>query len=678
MKIRAVVGALVAAIAVGFMVASAYVFRPDNATLPPYDLPVQLMVVGAVLLGAAIFISRKREPVTMPRNVKLMPDRANTWLVIIGIVLLALEAEISGGLFKIDALLNVSTHIQYVIWCAGVGLVAYGMAGAPRLRLPRYDWRHVAALAAIVVLAFSLRAISLDTVIWQSIDEVHWMNGVRMIGWERDQFDLLRSPSGYQGVTAVYTYWTAGTVALFGTNWIGIRMTNAIIGTLTVIAMYGLGRALFDRRMALIAALVLATFPPFLHYGRISLAHMTDAFVGVALIMFVVRGLRWGKRADWALAGVTLGLSQYFFESGRLLFPVLALAWFTLLLIFTPKARTHVRGMVITLFIALVMALPVYYDVAARGGSASARLSHSSSISSDWLPLIQDGIQPEDFSTAAGWALSPFLFYVHAREFVDFWGGNTSLLHPLVVPFFLLGVFYCVWRWRSPLHIFPLFIIAVGLGNALLSNKWGSPRYITVMPILALMIAIGIRYGLALIIPGDVFGRLRTDVPRTARLALRYGLVGLIAAVVIFHPIYYFNEHVPVLNRRLVASRPYPDMFDAVIRASTFYDATTTQVWLISTNRADFNIARGLYGFFTVQPTYELETIAMVDVTNEWIAALPRDRSYVFMIEPGLNELVARLSVAFPSMFPPVDSDLGLALPPEKEFFAYYAPIAAQ
>lgn len=660
------------------MLAAGYVFRPDNAALPPFTLPVVLMLIGGAMLGAAIFITRKREHVALPRAAAPTPTRSDLRCVGLGVVLLAITAEMSGQAIPLKFLSDVSIHVQHLVWLSGIATLWYGMSGAPRLRLPRYDPRHVAALALIVLLAFALRAVALDRVIWQSIDEVHWMDGVRMISWEQDRFELLRSPSGYQAVTAVYTYWTAGTTALFGHNWVGIRFANTIIGTLTVAAMYGLGRALFDRRMGLIAALMLAVFPPHIHYSRIALAHITDAFIAAALILFVVRGLRWGKPTDWAAAGVMLGLSQYFFESGRLLFPVVTVIWFAALIVFTPNARRHWYGMAVVVLIGIVMALPVYYTLAGRSALATARLDHSSSIRSEWLPLIQDGVQAEDVATAARLALTPFLFYVHAREYVDFWGGNTSLMHPLLVPLFLIGVFYCAGRWRSPLHIFPIIIIAVGLGNALLANKWGSPRYIVVMPALAFMIAVGARYGLALLIPGDTFALVRPRLGEKARLRYGHLLMILIGVIAVFSPIYYFREHIPILNQRLLTVRPYPDMFDAAMRAAWQFEPESTQVWLISRVRADFNIARGAYGYFAATPGYNLETIAAADVTGDWLVNLPRDRAYVFMIEPGLNEIAARLSFVFPTMHPPRHSLLGYPLPPEKEFFAYYVPLDAQ
>ncbi len=675
--LRQRVGAVLAVLAVLLFIWTAHEFRPGYIEGPPYTTPVIIMIAGALMLGAAIFVSGKREPITMPQDVTITPSKINWRWTLLGIALLLLDAEISGKLLKIEFLLVVSTHIQYAIWMAGLGFLAYGMAGAPRLRIPRYDARHVAALALILVLAFALRAFGLGDTVWQSIDEIHWMNGVQMIKWERDAYNLFISPSGFQGITAVYTYWNAGTVALFGTNWVGLRMVNAVIGAFTVLAMYGLGRALFDRRMALIAALVLATFPPHIHFSRISMAHITDGFVGVALIMFVVRGMRWGHRSDWVLAGITLGLSQYFFESGRLLFPVLAVAWFFGMILFTPKARQHVRGMVIVLVVAAILAVPVYYTIVVRGDTGFARMGHSSSVNVDWVPLFRDGIQEGDLEQAASWALTPFLFYVHGRENPDFWGGPYSLLHPVIVPLFLLGLFYCVWRLRSPTNMLPLYVIATGLGSSLMTEKWGSPRFIIVMPIMALLIAIGIRYGLALMIPGETFKKARQSlasmnewrIPITAGRAL----MGLVIAVVIFHPIYYFGEHLSVFNARLLSSRPYPDMYDAVER-SMAYDAATTQVYIISTFRADFNVARGMHDYFVwVEHPYPLETIAASEFTQEFIAELPRDRDYLFMVEPGLNEVIADLVMAFPTLYPPEPSERDL--PPNKQFWAYYAPM---
>lgn len=678
MSMRSRVGALLAVAAVLLFVWAAYEFRPGYIEGPPYTTPVVIMIAGALVLGAAIFVSGKREPVAMPQDVTITPSKINWRWTLLGIALLALEAEISGKWLKIDILLVVSTHIQYAIWMCGMGFLAYGMSGAPRLRIPRYNPRHVAALALILILAFALRAFGLGDTIWQSIDEIHWMNGVQMIKWEHDNYNLLIAPSGYQGITAVYTYWNAGTVALFGQNWVGLRMVNAVIGMFTVLAMYGLGRALFDRRMALIAALILATFPPHLQFSRISLAHLTDGFVGVALIMFVVRGMRWGRRSDWVLAGVTLGLSQYFFESGRLLFPVLTVAWFFGMILFTPKARQHLRGMAIVLVVAVILAAPVYYTIVARGDTGFARMGHSSSINVDWVPLLRDGIQDGDIEQAATWMLTPFLFYVHGRENPDFWGGPYSLLHPVIVPLFLLGLFYCVWRLRSPLNMLPLYVVATGLGSSLMTEKWGSPRFIVVMPIMALLIAIGIRYGLALMIPGDTFKKARQSLasPNEWRIPITAGrvLMALVVGVTIFHAIYYFGEHLSVFNARLLASRPYPDMYDAVERSVDGYDAQTTQVYLISTFRADFNVARGMHDFFVWEDhPYPLETLAASEFTPAFIEALPRDRNYLFMVEPGLNEVVADLITAFPTMFPPTPSERDL--PPNKQFWAYYAPM---
>ncbi|MDX2163332.1 MAG: glycosyltransferase family 39 protein [bacterium] len=669
---RGRLGVVTAAAALACFCISAYEFRADNPAIPPYTTPVLWMIAGAFALGAALFISGKREPVTMPQTIPLSPNRFHYGWTLCGILLLGFVAEVSAGGLAIKALERVSTHVQFALWAAGIAALWYGMAGAPPPRIPRYNPLHGAALGAILILALALRGIGMGDTIWQSIDEVHWADGVRMIWHEEDMFDLLQQPSGFQAVTAVYTYWNAGTVALFGRSWMGLRFVNAIIGTFAVLAMYGLGRALFDRRMALIAALVLATFPPHLQFSRISLAHITDSFIGIALIMFVVRGMRWGHRTDWAAAGVMLGLSQYFFESGRLFFPVMTILWCVGMLLFTPNARKHLRGMGIVLVIGVIMAVPVYYNLMAYNQLAAARLDHSTSLRTEWLPLLSDGLQPGDIEQMLTWALTPFAFFVSAREYSDFWGGPYALLHPLMVPLFLMGVFYCLWRLRSPLNVFPLYVVLTGLGSALMLNKWGAPRYVIVLPVLAFLIAIGIRYGLALLIPEKA-----TFAPKQSPFRLRPGhaLIGLAAAVVIFHPLYYFTHHLAVFNHRLQTSRAYPDMFDAVERAAFRYDTRSTQLIMVSYEPADVNVSLGIFDFFVAdadRPNAPMILSSRV-IDQPFFDALPRDRNYLFMVEPGLNDVTALIVRNFARTFPPEPSHRVLL--PAKQFWAYYVPI---
>jgi asparagine N-glycosylation enzyme membrane subunit Stt3 len=99
-------------------------------------------------------------------------------------------------------------------------------------------------------------------------------------------------------------------------------MATVIMGTLSVVAAYGAGRELFNRRIGIVAGLILATLPLHLFYSRIATGNLGDALFSTLMVYFAARAFRDNRRGDWVLLGVSLGMSQYFFEGGRFLFPV--------------------------------------------------------------------------------------------------------------------------------------------------------------------------------------------------------------------------------------------------------------------------------------------------------------------------------------------------------------------
>ena len=114
-------------------------------------------------------------------------------------------------------------------------------------------------------------------------------------------------------------------VGLLGRNLEGLRILSVIVGTLGIPALYFLAKELFDRKTALLAALMPGRFPPHIQFSRIALNNIVDPLFGTLALAFLVRGLKYNRPLDYALSGAALGLTQYFYEGGRLLFPALIL-----------------------------------------------------------------------------------------------------------------------------------------------------------------------------------------------------------------------------------------------------------------------------------------------------------------------------------------------------------------
>jgi len=130
-------------------------------------------------------------------------------------------------------------------------------------------------------------------------------------------------------------YWiNAASLKSLGMNEFAARFPSAMCGLLTVLATYIIARKLYDRRSALIAALILGTSVGFVLQSRIILTDMLLTFcLTAALGSFIVAAGREGRRSQalpWylfylfcALATLAKGLIGMVFPAGIIFFYLL-------------------------------------------------------------------------------------------------------------------------------------------------------------------------------------------------------------------------------------------------------------------------------------------------------------------------------------------------------------------
>lgn len=190
------------------------------------------------------------------------------------------------------------------------------------------DWRFVAALAAIVVVGAGLRFYRLDELppglafdeAWEGID------GARILAGARPRF--LPENNGRE---PLFAYTVAPWIALVGQTPLAVRAAAATWGTLTVLAMAGLGGAFGGRWVALTAGgLVAASYWP-LHLSRVGIRPGALPPLEALAMAGLLLALGWqgaGIRR-WVFAaagGAALGLSLYTYLPARLMVPICALA----------------------------------------------------------------------------------------------------------------------------------------------------------------------------------------------------------------------------------------------------------------------------------------------------------------------------------------------------------------
>jgi hypothetical protein len=356
-----------------------------------------------------------------------------------------------------------------------------------------------------------------------------------------------------------------------------------------------------------------------------------------------------------------LGLTQYFYDGGRFLYPALLAGWLLIgALLWRPRlTRTHLHGLLLTLIAAVIVAAPIYYTLLATDMPVSVRLArHRTSLGMQyWQTVLEDSYM---LDRHINWKLLPsFLVYVHMAEGSFFYRGQTPLVLTAAVPFLLLGAGVALWRFRQPAALLlALWVIGTSLANNLLVDSLAATRYVIAFPALALLIAWGLRAAPELPLPADIPGR--------DRLIRTVGLLGGVALMVVGAH-YYFNVHLPLYNFQFRDNEDARDGQDAVLRSLTF--PPDTQLHIIGNPPPDESYTGGFLRYLT--DDYNLDTLPPWHLRIEYLVGLEKGVDHAFYLEPDDAESLALLREYFVLEAPQTSP---FDLPPQHQYVLYYAP----
>src|SRR5690606_24694711 len=103
--------------------------------------------------------------------------------------------------------------------------------------------------------------------------------------------------TSYTGKEVLFFYLAGGLTRLLGESLFALRLTSALVGVVTVAAVYWLGLELFrDRRVALVAAALLAISFWHLLFSHLGFRAITQPLLQTLTMGALVRGLRLEQR----------------------------------------------------------------------------------------------------------------------------------------------------------------------------------------------------------------------------------------------------------------------------------------------------------------------------------------------------------------------------------------------
>lgn len=479
---------------------------------------------AAVLVGAALHF--RRRSIAMPALLEpVHQHQARIPLLVFGL-LLSIGAALLSNYGDRQAQLLASA-----CWATGIMLAVLASWRHARAS-PSIAWQTIAWMTLLIVGAFLARGLSTGTVpaVLSGDEASVGLSALRFLdGNTGNLFGV-----GWHAFPSLYYFVQAISISLLGMTTQALRLPSALVGALTVGAVYLMGRSMFSPRAGLLAACILMLSHVHIHFSRLGLNNVWDGLLIVATLGAFWRGWKTGERNAFLLGGLCLGLSLYFYASARVLF-VLLPAWLGLLLILhREQVIRRLPDFGLAAWVAVCVALPLawYYTQHPRQFTAPMRVV---SILNDWLPYNAA------LTGMPVWRVLLRQFTLGFRAYVDvslnyFYIPGTPILRLVQAVVFLLGMALLLARPRDARgSLLVLWLAAFGVIGAVTESTPAAQRYVAAIPACALVI------GYALSTVGDWAARL---APQWTRLSAAV-LVVVTLALALDDARFYFLDYTP-------------------------------------------------------------------------------------------------------------------------------------
>ena len=423
-------------------------------------------------------------------------------------------------------------------WLASI-LLFLTLAGAEsghpfRLR-SRIEWQEWGAVTVLTALAFASRIAHLEAVptLLAGDEAAMGLEGLRVLDGSLPNMFA----TGWFSHPTVFFFIQALSLRLFGATVFALRLSSALVGTCTVPLLYAFARRLWDRRVALCAAALLTTYHFHVHYSRLGLNNIEDALFAVLAFLILGRAVQCGEPLDFALCGLVLGFSQYFYWGSKVL-PLVALLLVGLIAWRHRGFWRLNRGNVLLLigaFALVVSPLALYF--VQHPDKLWARPGQIGILRSGWLARTAEATGTTAWIVLGQQCIRSILAFHAFTDTSVLYGAPIPLLDYFSAVMFTFGLIYTLYRRRSwPYTLLLLWLgLVILFGGALLVDPPTSQRFVVAAPLLCLLPALGLDRLLTLAQNALEWGR-----------ALGQGLFVLIVAfMVLGNARYYFAQYTP-------------------------------------------------------------------------------------------------------------------------------------
>jgi 4-amino-4-deoxy-L-arabinose transferase-like glycosyltransferase len=514
--------------------------------------------------------------------------------------------------------------LGFCCWLFALGFLAIG-GWDPEETFPKPSLRTILIALSLFLLSTTIRTIAIQD-IPPLLNGDEASSGLSAVAFREGSEDNIFGV-GWFSFPALYFYLQSFFIWIFGQTTFAIRFPSAIIGGLTVMAVYLVGKRMFSPRAGLIAGIFLAGSHFHNHFSRLALNNIYDAFWFLLALGFLWDGWKHQRRSSFLLSGISLGLAQYFYASSRFLVAIVPI-WVLMAILLQRKHLVGNRSNILILLVAFFVAiLPLGIYYLENPADFMAPFNRVESLG-DWLSnetVIQN---------APAWKIMRDQIIFSAKTFISkpsevWYRPKVPILLPLAAGVFAAGLLLMLFQIKRP----RTYLLIFWIGSFILIGGLSVPvsaaqRYVAALPACALVIGFGL----------DECGNLLERAWQQKRTLLSAAALIAVAFISLNDLYFYFFTYTPVSDlgglNTLVAQR----------LADYLQDKDDLQVAFFGQPRM---------GYYSINTTaYLAPYIEGLDFNHPWGSgenpALTGDH-ILFIFLPGNEEEMEAVRLAYPN-----------------------------
>ncbi len=388
-------------------------------------------------------------------------------------------------------------------------------------------------VVALTAFAFLVRVIDLTNIPYPLAgDEASiGLEGQRILAGDASNL----FSSGWQSEPSMSFLPWALAMAVWGQSVLALRLLAALIGTLTIPALYWLARRMFDLPTALLSAALLAAMSVHIHFSRIAVNNVMNAFFACVVFGLIYQAVT-TRRATWfAAAGIMSGLTLYTFVGSRLV-AILAGAFLLYAGVTDQNVRRAWRKLALFALTAGLVMLPLALFFLQHTDIAFGRLTDVSAFSSGWIDREMQATGHSLWFILANQIAWSVLVLVSTPAIQGFYNSPGPLFDPLWSLALILGLGFSVLRLREIKHaILQIWFWSVLLfAGVLITPPPFAERYVMLYPVVAIFAGYGIV---------NVVSLLTTAFNRRGLATALLVVSGLALAITSLN--FYFRDYTP-------------------------------------------------------------------------------------------------------------------------------------